>query len=238
MEESLIKRTKRTNNFTNIGNDILTRQDMSFGAKGLLCYILSLPDDFVVYKSKLQKDFNLGRKMVNSLFLEIERCGYMHSVDQIRENGRFGAKHYFFYDISTNPTDVLSATAVSASSVKVPLQRTNTKKETTKQKEQELSKNKNFLSSYFSSIKKQPAIDRKNKFAWAVAGAVGANFTHYENSRKIAIKFINHYTHPANHDKELMRFEEIVKWNLIERLDKFFSEEKTGEDFHEEYTSR
>ena len=58
----LIKRTKRTENFTVIGNDILTRKDLSFNAKGFLCYILSLPNDWIVHKTWLQKEFKIGRK--------------------------------------------------------------------------------------------------------------------------------------------------------------------------------
>ena len=132
----LIKRTKRTENFTVIGNDILTRKDLSFSAKGFLCYILSLPNDWVVHKSWLQKEFKMGRKQIDNLFSELETAGYLQTIDMVREKGKFMGKNYFFYD---NPiksicsTDVPSPATVQPTTVKEQLQRTNTNQELTQQ---------------------------------------------------------------------------------------------------------
>lgn len=101
---NLIKRTKRTTNFSIISNDIVRHEKLSFGAKGLLCYILSLPDDWVLHKSYVQNTFKVGKHILRKLFDELEAEGYMHSLSMIHANGRWQGRNYMFYDVPTkNP---------------------------------------------------------------------------------------------------------------------------------------
>lgn len=100
-EEILIKRTKRKDNFTIINNKILQNKEMSFAAKGLLCYILSLPDDWILYNSKIMDDFSVGRDRLRRWFKEIEKSGYLCRIDRIRgEDGRYAGLAYLFYEES------------------------------------------------------------------------------------------------------------------------------------------
>jgi uncharacterized phage protein (TIGR02220 family) len=101
MEEGMIKRTKRNINFTQIDNSLLNDKNMSLDTKGLLCYILSKPDDWIVYKRQLMKEFNIGRTMMDRMFKEMEGSGYLVVSKMLRgEDGSFKGNAYLFYDQS------------------------------------------------------------------------------------------------------------------------------------------
>ena len=96
---NLIKRTKKNANFTIIDNEILKNLEMSFEAKGLLCYILSLPDDWVLHTSQIMSQFKIGRTYLQRCFNEIEAAGYMIKVGMVKGvKGRFEGYSYMFYD--------------------------------------------------------------------------------------------------------------------------------------------
>lgn len=100
-DTNLIKRTRRNNNFTIVNNNILRDKTMSFEAKGMLCYILSLPDNWVLHTSHLIKEFNIGRHYLKRCFDEIEAAGYMAKLGMIKGKGnRFEGFNYMFYDES------------------------------------------------------------------------------------------------------------------------------------------
>ena len=101
-EESLIKRTKRKrDNFTQIENSLLSDKRMSFDTKGLLCYVLSKPNDWIIYKRQLMKEFKLGRTTIDRMFKEMEICGYMTVSKMLRgKDGSFTGNAYHFYDES------------------------------------------------------------------------------------------------------------------------------------------
>ena len=94
---SLIKRVKRNTNFTNLSNEVF-KAGLSPDALGVLCYILHLPDDWVIHKTQLQKVFNIGREKIDRIFKEIEKSGFLIPADMIRSGGKFIGRNYFFYD--------------------------------------------------------------------------------------------------------------------------------------------
>ena len=86
---------------------------MSFEAKGVLCFVLSLPEDWVVHKSQIIKTFSIGRTTLNRCFSEIEKEGYLLSFDHVRKSGKYNGKAYIFYDEPQALTDVSKPTSVS-----------------------------------------------------------------------------------------------------------------------------
>lgn len=126
MAANLIKRTKRNDNFTIVNNDILRNPNMSFEAKGMLCYILSLPDDWILHTSKLMSDFKIGRHYLKRCFDEIEKCGYMAKVGVVKgKGGRFEGYSYMFYDTPIAVPRVDSPYADFPHTEEQHLQRTN-----------------------------------------------------------------------------------------------------------------
>lgn len=126
MASNLIKRTKRNDNFTIVNNDILRNPNMSFEAKGMLCYILSLPDDWILHTSKLMSDFKIGRHYLKRCFDEIEKCGYMKKKGVSKgKGGRFEGFEYEFYDTLITTPRVDSPHADFPHTEEQHLQRTN-----------------------------------------------------------------------------------------------------------------
>lgn len=98
--QGLIRRTKRNQNFTVIGNDVIQDSRMSIDARGVLIYILSLPDDWVIYKKDLQERINVGRRILDRCFSEMKEAGYLIESGEIKEDGRFVGKGYSIFDFS------------------------------------------------------------------------------------------------------------------------------------------
>lgn len=99
MKATIIK-SKLHRDFTIVPNEILKRNDVSLSAKGLFCFIQSLPDDWVVYKNKLSEMTGESRRQINNAFTELESKGYLISVDIIR--GGLPQKEYIFYQYPFN----------------------------------------------------------------------------------------------------------------------------------------
>lgn len=94
-----IIRSKRTNNFSIVDNDILDDKRLTFKARGLLAYMLSKPDDWRFYTTELakhsQKD---GRDSIDSALKEMEKIGYLKRTQKRSSNGRFGEQDWLLLD--------------------------------------------------------------------------------------------------------------------------------------------
>ena len=98
-----IKRIKdKTNGFTVVANDIFKRDDVSARAKGVYIYILTLPDDWKIYKSELYTHFSEGRGAIDTAFKELERLGYIEKQRAKDESGKFKGWDYIVYESPTN----------------------------------------------------------------------------------------------------------------------------------------
>lgn len=71
-----IKRKRAGDNFTILSNDFLRDENLSLKAKGLLAYILSLPDDWKIYFEEVEKHHSDGVRAVRSAWKELEANGY------------------------------------------------------------------------------------------------------------------------------------------------------------------
>lgn len=90
-----IKKRKRENSFTQIPNETLRRPDLSWKAKGLLCYLLSNSDSFEIRKTNIHKYASDGYDSTNTAFKELESKGYIKSVGCGRDvNGNFTGYDY------------------------------------------------------------------------------------------------------------------------------------------------
>ena len=80
-----------------VPTDFLRDSRISLKAKGLLSFLLSLPSDWVIYKTKLTEHFSDGKESINSAWLELEALGYIQSVRMIGENGLSRGFNYIVY---------------------------------------------------------------------------------------------------------------------------------------------
>ena len=69
--------------YTPISNDILQSKTLTAEQKSILVHLLSLPEDWVVYKTEIWKEMNIGRDRFNKSWTGLVELGYIVSVKMI-----------------------------------------------------------------------------------------------------------------------------------------------------------
>lgn len=86
IEMSVIRVEKQNQPYTMILNDSIRDSSLSWKARGILCYLLSLPDDWQLYMEELESHATDGETALRSGIEELERGGYI-SKRQLRDTG-------------------------------------------------------------------------------------------------------------------------------------------------------
>jgi len=86
-------------NYTPLSNKLLQNNHLSLDTRGLLCYLVSLPADWVVYKENIQKQLGFGRKRMDRMWKEAKTFGYLQSEKFREKNGTWN----YIYTISDVP---------------------------------------------------------------------------------------------------------------------------------------
>lgn len=82
-------RKEHKENYTCISNDVF-RSDLSLKARGMLCTMLSLPDDWEFSENGLQAILRDGQTSVRSAIKELESAGFLSRTRERDESGRMG----------------------------------------------------------------------------------------------------------------------------------------------------
>jgi len=93
----MIVRSKRRNTYTKIDNEIFKNVD-DLVAVGLLAYLLSLPDDWIVYKITLYPKFKQGRGAVDKAFKILKELGYLVGKRKQDEKGLMNGFEWIVYE--------------------------------------------------------------------------------------------------------------------------------------------
>lgn len=93
---SVIKVHKKKVNFTIIDNTGIKDKRLSWKAKGLLCYLLSLPEDWQIYMSELKENCSDGRDSTSAGFAELVEFGYATKEKIHAEKGQFKYNYTVF----------------------------------------------------------------------------------------------------------------------------------------------
>jgi len=96
--QRIFRLIKRENPYVMISKEPLHNSVLSFKAKGLLTYLLSLPEDWQVNIAHLTKVSSDGKSSVRSAIEELEKAGYIEKRQAKSENGRFQKIEYFVYE--------------------------------------------------------------------------------------------------------------------------------------------
>lgn len=92
MAEEIVKRERTKNPYSLIPNELVQNDDMTWAARGLMCYILSMPDDWVFYKNEVMKHGEKKRDAFNKTWMELQSFGYI-TKEYIRDkNGRYASE--------------------------------------------------------------------------------------------------------------------------------------------------
>jgi hypothetical protein len=109
---SIIK-SKHAGNFTVLPNEIF-KQKLSLEAIGLLACLLKLPSDWVIQKSYLHIQLDMGRDKLDRVFKELQEKGFILTVKEFDDKGRFTYNH-IVYDKPFNGEEYKNPSAESPS---------------------------------------------------------------------------------------------------------------------------
>ena len=90
-------RVEKDKNFTTINNEFIFNKNLSLKAKGLLCHLLALPNDWKLYVEEVEKWSTDGKSAIYSAFKELTSNGYMIR-EQKREKGKIVSWDYIVYE--------------------------------------------------------------------------------------------------------------------------------------------
>lgn len=93
----MIFRAEHNENFTRIQNQLITDIRISVEARGMMVFILSLPDDWSFSIRGIASQTGLGVSTVQKLIAELKKYGYAKS-ETIRANGRIVGSSWEFYE--------------------------------------------------------------------------------------------------------------------------------------------
>ncbi|HCE6135909.1 TPA: replication protein [Legionella pneumophila] len=110
---------KKQHNFVILDKTCLHDKSLSWGAKGLHAYLISLPDNWKVRVSDLKERARNGRDAVRGLLSELEQAGYIQKATCRDEtNGRFGGIEYLVLEIPETKNQESNPETEKPSSVK------------------------------------------------------------------------------------------------------------------------
>ncbi len=98
--ETIFIRSPKRHNYSIIDNTCLRDPNLSWKAKGLFAYLLSLPDDWQIYQKDLVNRATDGDTSLRSGIIELEKAGYLRRE---RQRNEFGQVKGMVYHIIENP---------------------------------------------------------------------------------------------------------------------------------------
>ena len=100
----MIKRAKRKGNFTVVYNEFINDARLSARAKGVMIWLLSKPDDWVISREAMYKAFKEGRTAVWTAFKELIDLKYVICIENVERvsSGQFFKRDngYVVYEVS------------------------------------------------------------------------------------------------------------------------------------------
>lgn len=96
--KTIFRAASRTVPYTQIARTMLQDSTLSMEARGLLCFVLSLPDNWTFHLNWLCKDQKIGRDRAQRLVRELLANGYCVRHQDRLPDGRMGPFEYWFSD--------------------------------------------------------------------------------------------------------------------------------------------
>lgn len=97
MSDSLIIKSELKEKFSTLPNALINDGRLAAEHLGLIVYLLSKPNDWVVRVTELRKRFDYGRDKVYRILAQLEQYGYI-SKEQIKVDGKFAETRYTVSD--------------------------------------------------------------------------------------------------------------------------------------------
>jgi len=89
---------KGKGNYSCILNNILQSKELNSKQFHILCYLLSLPENFEIHKTSIWKNINIGRGSFENSWTDLTNLGYIQSTKlHDKKTGQFeGYRHVVF----------------------------------------------------------------------------------------------------------------------------------------------
>lgn len=97
--KTMIRVIRKENPYVTIDKTCLKDERLSWKAKGLLCYLLSLPDDWEIYVSELKNHASDGRDSTAAALRELIKFGYSTREHNRDEQGKLRGYIYQIFEI-------------------------------------------------------------------------------------------------------------------------------------------
>ncbi len=84
--------------YTNISNEILQSKTLKPNEVGVLVHLLSLPIDFVIHKSSIWKQMNIGRDQFDKVWKKLVQLGYIQTIKYRKDDSKktFSYRHIVY----------------------------------------------------------------------------------------------------------------------------------------------
>ncbi|WP_088312247.1 DnaD domain-containing protein [Bacillus cereus] len=92
-------RVNKDKNYTTINNTGLKDTRLSWKAKGILAYILTLPDDWIFYMEEVTKHSKDGIASLKAGMKELKECGYVKRFPIKGEGGKISKWETIIYEV-------------------------------------------------------------------------------------------------------------------------------------------
>ncbi len=96
---TIFKIKTRQNPYVILDKTFLTQKNLSWKAKGLLAYLLSLPSDWEIHVNELVKHAKDGRDAVYTAIRELKQAGYIIQTTKRSNTGRFSKHDYGVFEL-------------------------------------------------------------------------------------------------------------------------------------------
>ena len=99
-----IIKSKTTERFTTIPNEICKSLELTMEEKGMMAFLLSLPSDWVLYRQNLYNSMSDGKSTIDRVFRSLQKKGYILSV-RVHDttSGKFLGWNHIVYDEPSVP---------------------------------------------------------------------------------------------------------------------------------------
>lgn len=121
MNTGQIIKSKTTERYTTIPNEIIKSVGLSLDDKALLIYLLSLPCDWVLYKKNLHNVLPDKPSKINKAFKSLQIKGYIHSKKVHGDDGKFIGWNHIVYDVPENRESEIPKLAFTDVGEKAPI---------------------------------------------------------------------------------------------------------------------
>lgn len=98
MSETFFVKQQKKDRYTILDKTCIEDPRLSWKAKGLHTYLMSLPDDWKIYLSEIVKHSTDGIDSLYSAIKQLETYGYIKKAKIRRDDGCFGGTSYYVYE--------------------------------------------------------------------------------------------------------------------------------------------